>query len=66
MTDFIYDHADVRKVKKAASVTIYPNQYFTDFISHQFGRAIGAAWVVVGHRAALPSCRWAAPPSCRW
>ncbi len=31
MIDFIYDHAGVRKIKKAANVTIYPNQYFTDF-----------------------------------
>ena len=30
-TTFIYDHAGVRKIKDAASPTIYPNQYFTDF-----------------------------------
>ena len=30
-TEFIYDHAGVRKLKAAASPTIYPNQYFTDF-----------------------------------
>jgi hypothetical protein len=30
-TQFIYDHAGVRKVKAAASPTIYPNQYYTDF-----------------------------------
>jgi RHS repeat-associated protein len=29
--DFIYDHAGVRKIKSAATPTIYPNQYFTDF-----------------------------------
>ena len=31
MTDFIYDHAGVRKIKLSSSRTIYPNQYFTDF-----------------------------------
>jgi RHS repeat-associated protein len=30
-TQFIYDHAGVRKVKSASSPTIYPNQYYTDF-----------------------------------
>jgi RHS repeat-associated protein len=30
-TQFIYDHAGVRKVKVASSPTIYPNQYYTDF-----------------------------------
>jgi RHS repeat-associated protein len=30
-TQFIYNHAGVRKVKAAASPTIYPNQYYTDF-----------------------------------
>jgi hypothetical protein len=30
-TEFIYDHAGVRKIKVAASPTIYPNQYYTDF-----------------------------------
>ena len=31
MTKFVYDHASVRKIKSAASPTIYPNQYYTDF-----------------------------------
>ena len=31
MTEFIYDHAGARKIKKAANATIYPNQYYTDF-----------------------------------
>ena len=30
-TQFIYDHGGVRKIKVAASPTIYPNQYYTDF-----------------------------------
>jgi RHS repeat-associated protein len=30
-TQFIYDHAGVRKLKNASSPTIYPNQYYTDF-----------------------------------
>jgi RHS repeat-associated protein len=30
-TRFVYDHAGVRKIKAAASPTIYPNQYYTDF-----------------------------------
>jgi len=35
LIDFIYDHAGVRKLKKAASPTIYPNQYYTDFGAFQ-------------------------------
>jgi len=31
LIDFIYDHAGVRKIKSAATPTIYPNQYYTDF-----------------------------------
>jgi RHS repeat-associated protein len=31
MTEFVYDHAGVRKRKDASSPTIYPNQYLTDF-----------------------------------
>jgi hypothetical protein len=31
LIDFVYDHAGVRKVKQAATPTIYPNQYYTDF-----------------------------------
>jgi RHS repeat-associated protein len=30
LIDFIYDHAGVRKIKSAATPTIYPNQYYTD------------------------------------
>src|SRR5262249_4193895 len=30
-TEFIYDHSGMRKIKIAASPTIYANQYFTDF-----------------------------------
>jgi len=30
-TQFIYDHAGVRKVKSASSPTIHPNQYYSDF-----------------------------------
>jgi RHS repeat-associated protein len=30
-TEFIYDQAGVRKLKVAASPTIYPTQYYTDF-----------------------------------
>jgi len=30
LIDFMYDHAGVRKVKQAATPTIYPNQYYTD------------------------------------
>jgi RHS repeat-associated protein len=30
-TQFIYDHAGVRKVKDASTPTIYPNQFYTDF-----------------------------------
>jgi RHS repeat-associated protein len=31
LIDFIYDHAGVRKIKSAATPTIYPNQFYTDF-----------------------------------
>src|SRR5262249_18752056 len=31
LIDFIYDHAGVRKIKSAATPTIYPNEYYTDF-----------------------------------
>ncbi len=31
LTEFVYDHAGARKIKKAANATIYPNQYYTDF-----------------------------------
>jgi RHS repeat-associated protein len=31
MTEFVYDHAGVRKRKDASTPTLYPNQYFTDF-----------------------------------
>jgi RHS repeat-associated protein len=31
LVDFIYEHAGARKIKAAASPTIYPNQYYTDF-----------------------------------
>ncbi len=31
MTEFVYDHAGIRKRKDASSPTLYPNQYFTDF-----------------------------------
>src|SRR5262249_53428852 len=31
MTKFVYDQAGMRKIKSAASPTIYPNQYYTDF-----------------------------------
>jgi RHS repeat-associated protein len=30
LIDFMYDHAGVRKVKQAATPTIYPNQFYTD------------------------------------
>jgi RHS repeat-associated protein len=30
LIDFIYDHAGVRKIKSAATPTIYPNQFYTD------------------------------------
>jgi hypothetical protein len=31
LIDFICDHAGGRKIKSAATPTIYPNQYYTDF-----------------------------------
>jgi hypothetical protein len=30
LIDFMYDHAGERKVKQAATPTIYPNQFYTD------------------------------------
>jgi hypothetical protein len=60
-TEFIYDHAGVRKIKIAASPTIYPNQYYTDFgggAGSQFKHIfVGSERILTKKSRVAPDCQ---------